>query len=466
MKKVLVASAALMLAGGIVAPAFAADATPGIVITGDARARYYYKSEDYFNAFGNINTPGVNSQLNLDSRVRFDLTGTSAGGAYIKGRIRMMENLMGDMDTDINQINQLNQNNIWADKAYFGVPFTKDITLEVGKYRSTYGPLPLTYNFFYDDVNLTGARGIVKIGSNVEINPFFEYMKEAQNVNTTGSSTLNPPPNTPDQLRDHDEVRYGVHAKGKINQDWTVGGMLGYQQDQRNEAPPSLANPTGITQNSGGFGSIYTNGKVGKFALVGEVGVTAADINGFNAWREDSNTIVNDAIGSNDTGFGGWIFPNYTIDKLNLGLNAGFTSSGFLPDRAFGFVMLGSTDNSVITAQQIGTDGDWMWVGFVPTYTFNESLKLWGNLVYANVSNNWKDTGDGPGFVKGTNQRSLDSAWELSAVLQYTIVKGADVFFAVGYLDPSLEYVNKTATAAPLKDDSVLGAYTRFELKF
>jgi hypothetical protein len=468
MKKVLLTGVALMLAGGVVAPVFAADATPGISITGDARARYYYKSEEYFTAFGNPKG-AANAQTNMDSRIRFNLTGTTAGGAYIMGRIRMMENTMGDFSQDVGQINNFTQNNIWADKAYFGVPFSKEFTLEVGKYRSTYGPLPLTNNFFYDDVNLTGARGIVKIGD-IEINPFFEYMTDSNNsyANATatngtvggGSTTLNNLSTGNDAKRDHDEIRMGAHAKAKLNKDWTVGGMLGYQTDQRDETPT-------ITKNEGAFGSVYTNGKAGAFGLVGELAFTADKLNGFNNWREDYNeSIPADAIGSRNTGWGGYVFPNYTIDKLNLGVNIGFTASGFLPDRAFGFVMLGTADNSVISAQKIGETGDWFWAGFVPSYTFNDSLKLTGNLVYASISNNWTAAGDGPGFTGGANKVALSSAWELSAVLQYTILKGANVFFAVGYLDPSLKYVNQTAAAAPLKDDAALGGYTRFELAF
>ena len=499
MKKVLLTGVALLIAGGTVAPAFAADAVPGITITGDARARYAYRSEEYFTTFGN--TKGAaNSQTNMDSRVRFNLTGMSAGGSYIKGRIRLMDNSMGDMSSDISEINALRQNNLWADLAYFGIPFTKEITMEAGKYRSTYGPVGPANNFFYDDVNLTGAKGIVKIGD-IEVNPFFEYVREGNNLTTSGSSDNNTITATNDQLRDHDAIRMGAHGKVKINKAWTAGGMLGYQTDQRDEAAINTVGntvaatayaaayqrdiyPNGITKNEGVFGTVYVNGKVDQFGLVGELSYTAAKLNGFNNWQEDNNNNPSytyagvtstvptasytniDMIGSKNDGFGGYVFPNYTMDKLNIGLNLGFTSNGFMPDRAFGFVMLGATDNSVITAKQIGQDGNWFWIGLVPSYQISDSLKLTGNLVYANIGSNWSETNDGPGFVKSINQRSLTSAWELSAVMQYTISKGANVFFAAGYLDPSLKYVNETAAATSMKDDATLGAYTRFELAF
>ena len=325
-------------------------------------------------------------------------------------------------------------------------------TLEMGKYRSTYGPLPSSYNFFYDDVSLTGFRGIIKM-NDVEINPFIEWMEEAQ---LDGEVV--------DKTEDNDAMRFGVHAKAKLNKDWTIGGMLGYQSDSREEIVDVFE------ANEGFFGSIYANGKAGALAIVGELAVTDNGLNNFNSWEDDdvptwsaiTNSYVGgDYIGSEDTGFGGYIFPNYQIDKLNIGLNLGFTSNGFQPDRAFGFVMIGATDNSKISAARIGDTGDWMWAGLVASYQISEALKLTGNIVYADVDP-W-DTegiaGDGPATSSGALGAYLDSAWELSAVLQYTISKGADVYFSAGYLSP--EFEDDT-----LEEDGAFGALTRFELKF
>jgi hypothetical protein len=459
MKKVLLAGAALMLVGGIASTASAAAVEPGVKITGDARVRFAYKNDAY--DYNDNNSDA--SQTNMDSRVRLNIAGTAAGGAYGKVRLRVYEGLMGDSDVDSVAFNNSNtnsvtaDNNLWADQAYVGIPFNDMFTLEMGKYRSTYGPLPLTYNFFYDDVNLTGARGIIKTG-NIEINPFIEWMDEAQNAVTNPAAT----PATNDAVKDHDEIRYGAHIKAKINQDWTVGGILGYQDDARDEVTPDdWTSASRITANDGFFGSIYTNGKSGAFGFTGELAVTESGLNGFNSWLDDENRVTPaDAIGSDNTGFGGYIFPTYTIDKLTLGLNLGFTADGFLPDRAFGFVMLGSTDNSWISAQRIGVTGDWLWGGLVAQYTINDSLKLTGNLVYADIEP-WTEAGDGPGFRDTTaqNDAALDNAWELSAVLQYTISKGADVYFSAGYLKPSFEN-------SAIADDAAFGALTRFELKF
>lgn len=470
MKKVLLAGAALMLVSGIASTASAAEVKPGVVITGDARVRLFYQSDDYVDwgnaanttypfAYNNRNNTD-NANTDMDSRVRINITGTAAGGAYAKARIRMMETFMGDNDTDPAGLGNT-ASNIWTDLAYVGIPFTDQFTLEVGKYRSTYGPMGVTYNFFYDDVHLTGARGLVKFGA-VEINPFIEWMEEAQN---DGNATQVFGNN--DRNEDNDAIRFGVHAKGKINKDWTVGGMLGYQSDERRETTVPIVGLTGFEANEGFFASIYTNGKAGAFGLIGELAVTDNSLNNFNAWEDDSATAGawSDRIGSDDTGFGGYIFPNFQIDKLNIGLNLGFTDGGFQPDRAFGFVMLGSADNSRISAGRIGDTGDWLWAGLVASYQISETLKLTGNLVYADIDawDSQGPNGEGPYTSSGAYLAPLDSAWELSAVLQYTISKGADVFFSAGYLDPSFddEFVGPT-----VNDDGAFGALTRFELKF
>jgi hypothetical protein len=410
-------------------------------------------SDEYKDVFGNLENAAApyDSQTNMDSRVRLNVKGTAAGGAYAAARIRMYESLMGDGDIDTTGTIATSNSNIWVDKAYVGIPFSDTFTLEMGKNRQTYGPLPLTYNFFYDDVILTGFKGIVKL-DNVEINPFIEWMEEEQSDTAT----------TADRNADNDEIRFGAHAKAKLNKDWTVGGILGYQSDSREGTAVTFE------ANEGFFGSLYANGKMGQFGIVGEIAVTDGDLNGLTSWYNDGigTTADPDNIGSDDTGFGGYIFPNYQIDKLNIGLNIGFTAGGFQPDTAFGFVMIGSADNSRMSTRwgaanvNIGAGGDWLWIGLVPSYQINESLKLTANLVYADIDP-WTEEGDGPtgGYTGTDNAYALDSAWEISAELQYTISKGADVYFSAGYMSPEFE-------DSDLEDEGAFAAMSRFELKF
>ncbi|MDX9834150.1 MAG: hypothetical protein RBT36_02915 [Desulfobulbus sp.] len=439
MKKVLVTGAALLLASGMVSTASAAAVEPGVKITGDARARLIYKNSYDFGQ------KDLGDQTNMDSRIRFNVVGTAAGGAYAKARIRVADSYASDFDTDLNERYSLEGDNIWVDIAVLGVPFNDQVTVEAGKYRVTYGPGPTTTNFFYDDVSLAGVRGIITT-DNLEFNPFVEWMDEAQ-ISPIGE----------DRRQDNDEMRFGGHLKAKVNENWIVGGMLGYQIDDREVKVVIDDEQTQARPNEGLFASIYTNGKSGPIGFQAELGYTENKLNGFNNWREDRNWDGVDNIGSDDNGFGGYVMPSYTIDALTLALNVGFTQDGFLPDRAFGFVMIGSEEP--ISAVKVGDTGDWIWGGLVAMYQVSENLKLTGNLVYASVSS-WDrvdkiGTGDGP----WTTTPALDDAWEISGKMQYTISKGADFYWLAGYLAPSFD-------DSSIEDDGAFGTYAKFELKF
>lgn len=433
MKKVLVTGAALLLAGGIASTASAAAVEPGVKITGDARARLVYKDSYDFGQ------KDLGNQTNLDSRIRFNVVGTAAGGAYAKARIRVGDSFASDFDTDLVERASIGGDNIWVDVAVLGVPFSDQFTAEVGKYKVTYGPGAITTNFFYDDVSLAGLRGIVKTDT-VEFNPFVEWMDEAQ-MSAIGE----------DKNQDNDEMRFGGHIKVKANDDWTFGGMLGYQVDDREEKEALVDGLTYNEQNDGAFASVYTKGKSGAMGFQAELGYTESNLNGFNNWREDDNGDGSDKIGSEDDGFGGYIMPSYTMDALTLALNLGFTQDGFLPDVAYGFVMIGS--EQPISGVKIGDTGDWMWGGLTAMYQVSESMKLTGNVVYASIDA-W-DEGGGP----VTSTAALDDALEVSGVMQYTISKGADFFWYAGYLQPSFE-------ADDVDDDAAFGTYAKFELKF
>ena len=441
MKKVLVAGAALLLAGGIASTASAAAVEPGVKITGDARARLIFKDSYDFGQ------KDQGEQTNMDSRIRFNVVGTAAGGAYAKARIRVADGTDTDFDTDLGERSTLGGDNIWVDVAVLGVPFNDQFTAEAGRYRVTYGPGATTTNFFYDDVSLGGLRGIYKTDT-VEFNPFVEWMDEAQD-----SLIAN------DKKEDNDEMRFGGHLKANVNKDWVVGGMAGYQVDDRDEVffEEGATDPIRTDSNDGFFGSIYTKGKSGAMGFQAELGYTENSLNGFNNWREDDNGDGVDNIGSSDDGFGGYIMPSYTMDALTLALNIGFTQDGFLPDRAFGFIMIGTEEP--ISAVKVGDTGDWMWGGLVAMYQVSESLKLTGNLAYVSVDAwdtvNKSGTGDGP----WTTTPALDDAWEISGKLQYTISKGADFYWLAGYLAPSFEN-------SELEDDGAFGTYAKFELKF
>ncbi len=450
MKKVLVAGAALLLAGSIVSEASAAAAvTPGVTITGNARARLYYR--DSFD-FGNTD---ASSPTNADSRVRIQFKGTAAGGAYVVGRIRLMDGFMSDNNNDSGATVADEKGNIWADMAYVGVPLGDNFTLEVGKYRSTYDAT----TFFYYDLGVSGMRGIAKFGA-VEVNPFVDWISEAY---LEGKGL--------DLVDDADEMRYGVHAKSKINDNWTVGGILGYQDDQRAETVTVLnadvtkvdvtdpmysfkgVGPATYTSldNTGWFAGAYATGKAGAFGFAGEVAFNEAALNGFNSKYEDANYDAKDSVGTygDDDGYGAFVQPSYTMGALTLAANLGFTANGFTPKNDFGFVMVGF--DHPLTVAKVGAIGEWMWAGFVPTYQVNEALSFTGNLVYVSIDN--------PYAAKPTGLNSMSEAWEVSGNMKYTISKGADFYWYVGTL--IAEFDDGT-----FNDDSPWGTLAKFELSF
>lgn len=422
MKKILVASAAFLLVAGAVGTAPAAETKPGVALSGDARVRAVYR--DDFD-FGNSDKSG---ESYLDSRIRLTVKGTAAGGAYAIGRIRMMETKFEDNDTD-NAAGVVDPGNIWMDKAYIGVPFSDNFTLEAGKYRVTYGT-----GFFYEDLNMAGLRGIIKAG-NVEINPFVEWMSEGQNSKIKQ-----------DKNDDNDSIRFGANISADFNDNWKGGVLVAYQTDDRAETVIIDDVAHHMEPNEGLLASVYFEGKEGNFGLTGEFAYTDGELRGFNQAYDDHNDSGKDRIGWDDDGYGGYLQPSYTIDALTLALNMGFTMDGFLADPVFGFVMLGA-DHS-LTVMSIGEHGDWLWAGLVAKYAISDKLNLTGNLVYASVD----------GF-SNTGLDSLERAIEVSGVLEYTISKGAVFSWFAGTLIPSFD-------DPTVEDDPAFGTYGRLQLKF
>ena len=429
MKKILVASAALLIAAGAVGTAQAEEIKPGVQLSGDARVRAVYR--DDFD-FGNSDKAGENY---LDSRVRVTMKGTAAGGAYAIGRIRLQDNKFEDNDADTSG-DVVDPGNIWVDKAYIGIPFSDNFTLEAGKYRVDYGT-----GFFYEDLNMAGLRGIIKAG-NVEINPFVEWMSEGQNSKIKA-----------DKNDDNDEIRIGTNVSADFNENWKGGVLVAYQMDDRTKNVTTFDEETGadvvnyMEPNEGWLASVYFEGKEGNFGLAGEFAYADGDLRGFNNMADDHNDDGEDSYGNwDDDGFGGYIQPSYTIDALTLALNVGFTMDGFLADPTFGFVMIG--DDHPLTVTSVGEYGDWLWAGFVAKYAISDSLSLTGNLVYVSV--------DG---YSSEGLDSLERAIEVSGVLDYTISKGAVFSWFAGALFPSFE-------DSTVNDDPAVGTYGRLQLKF
>ncbi|WP_028585387.1 hypothetical protein [Desulfogranum mediterraneum] len=409
MKKVLATGVALLMAGSIATAAEMEDKS-GVSIKGNARARVIYKDKyDFGNSDNDAN-------WTMDSRVRFDVTGTAAGGAYIKGRIRLIEQKFNG-EADISE-----NNNIYADKAYIGVPFTDEFTLEAGKYRVTYGN-----GFMYDDIGLAGVRGIYQ-NEQILVVPFFEVESEGQ-VSDIAK----------DVEEDNDSVRFGAAVQGTMDA-WTGGILAAYQTDDRVESyidDSGAVVATGNGENDGFFGSVFVKGTMGAFGVEGEF-----------AYAEEG---ITDFTGVDD-GYGGYLRGSWTMDALSLALDLGFTKDGYKPDPFYGFVMIGGEEP--IGAQAIGENSDWMWAGLRASYAVTEALSLTGNLVYADI--------DGNDDLGITDPR-LANMYELSGVLKYAVSQGCTFSWYAGYLTPDFD---GRLDAVGVEDDGAFGTYAKFDVKF
>lgn len=435
MKKVILTSAAMLIAAGSFVTVQAAEVEPGVKFSGDARVRAILRDNWDFGA------KDRDSFSWLDSRIRLKLKATAAGGAYAVGRVRLMDGRLQGNEADSAGTTANGDANVWADMAYIGIPFSDNFTLEGGKYRTGYGN-----GFFYDDIQVAGLRGIVKAGG-IEVNPFIEWHSEGQN---SGIKL--------DSFEDNDAIRYGVHVGGQVNDNWKAGFMVAYQTDDRTkllqhtydevDAQGYYRQATELVefdQHEGVLASVYFKGKEGAFGLAGEFAFNDGSLNGFNQDGDDRHDKGNCAWGSEDSddGYGAYLQPSYTMDALTMALNFGFTKDGFMPDPGFGFFMAGG--DHALTVIKVGTGGDWMWAGLVASYAISDDLSLTGIVAYADV-----DAPEGA---------SDFSAWEVSAKLAYTISKGATFSWFAGMLTPDFD-------AADAADDPAFGTYGMLVVSF
>ena len=418
MKKVLATGAALLMAGSI-ATAAEMDDQSGVKITGNARARVIYKDKEYFGNSDNDNN------ITMDSRVRFEVRGTSAGGSYIHGRIRLAEEKFnGATDASLDS-------NIYVDKAYIGIPFNDAFTLEGGKYRVSYGQ-----GFIYDDIGLAGFRGIYA-ADGIQVIPFLETMSEGQS-----SSILQ------DVNEDNDSYRFGAALTLTNVENWTFGAIAAYDTDDRVEtyvdADNALMN-TGNGNSDGFWGSVFAKGTIADaFGLEGEFAYAENGV--MLDYRQGTS------LEAGDDGYGGYIRGSWNMDALTLALDLGFTMDGFSPDPYYGFVMLGGEEP--INILQIGGEAiDMYWAGLRVNYAVTEALTLTGNLVYAD-----SDLNDS---VSVDADRVFDVI-EISGVLQYAVSQGCTFSWYAGYLSPDFD----GRLDDVIEDDGAFGTYAKFDVKF
>lgn len=413
MKKVLVAGAALLLAGSMVTVASAE-----VNLSGDARVRYVGGSGYDMRVKADLSgTEQSDYQDEFNSRIRVKINAKAKGGAYAKVRVRFDDFMWDGQGWGAAAYDK----NVWADYAYLGVP--------MGPVDVSAGRMPDNYSKFFSwDERPTRLKADWNGGA-VRVIGLIDVQDE------TGLTTQ-------DLWNDNDYMGYGLVVSFNINEDNALKGYVRYQDDERG------AGILGYNDRSGWLGSINYAGKVAMLGLEAELAYKSADV------------LANMSTGGtriDDDGYGGYVQASMDLGALTPAVQLGFTQDGYQADDDFGFIMIGAAE-PITYVRTMGTGlGDTYWAALTSGFQVSEQFKLAGNLVYydVNLNDNALENSD--------DIRGAVDAWEISGSATYTISEGADLTYKIGYLDQSYD---GRLNAAGISEDGIFGQYLRMLIKF
>ena len=421
MKKVLVAGAALMLAGSMISaasagnPGEASDEATGVSLSGDARVTYVGWT-DYGRNLDNGTANGYSDYL--ESRVSLNFDAVAKGGASVHARMYFDD--QGFNDDVIWDRSGDAQLGVSTDYAYIKVPLSDTLTVRAGR-------LPLNFSAFYaGEIRPTRVQVIYESG-NLKLVPWI-------GVVTEDNTDL-------DNWDDNDFMQYGIIPVLKLNDDWTVKGYFRYNDDQREWATdPATETVDGIevavpatahNDRSGFDGSVNLSGTAGNVGLTAEVSYKAADVQG-----------------TEDDGTGAYVQAAFTMPGLTPVVLAGMTQDGFMAFRDFGFVMIGGNESTTVV--DVGNEnGDLMFGALVLMHDISDRFGVQGNLVYASYD------------YDNEEANHLDSAIEVSGVLSYAVSESTSFEYKLGYLAPSY-----TDGSADVLEDAYIGQVLRMNVEF
>ena len=335
MKKVIAAAAGLMLVGAMVGTASAA-----VSIKGDARARFYFQSNYDLGATTTDEETGAVTRVNekenkVASRVRMEMRGEAAGGAYAVGRLAIGNGTWDGGNSGTNDVGV-------ADKAYIGVP--------MGMTELLAGRLPTqgleSTAFFEQDITRDGLSYHINPSDMAKITLGYYIPYEAA---ANG-----------DLVNDNDITQWALWVQSQFAGGWATRLGVMYEDNQ----------VTDLDEDDGAYGGIEFMGPAGPVAMSGALAF------------DDRNV---------DTGYGGFLKGMMNFGAASAGVNVGFTSDGFVTDGDFGFIMLGGGQSISPSSLILGTQGDTWWIGVPISFAVSELLTLQANLVWADFDTN----GDG-----------------------------------------------------------------------
>jgi len=421
MKKVLVAGAALMLAGSAVSAASAgtsgeaAEEATGVSLSGDARVTYV-GGVDYYRVDTDLSADGYGDYF--ESRVSLNVDATAKGGASVHARMYFDDAGFND-DVIWNNSGDA-QLGVSTDYAYIKVPLSDTLTVKAGR-------LPLNFSPFYaGEIRPTRIQMIYESG-NLKLVPWVGVVTEE-------SSDL-------DDLNDSDFMQYGIIPVLRLNDAWTVKGYFRYNDDQREWATDpttemvdgvEVAVPATAHNDRSGFdGSVNLSGTAGNVGLTAEVSYKAADVQG-----------------TEDDGIGAYVQAAFSMPGLTPVVLAGMTQDGFMAFRDFGFVMVGGNESTTVV--NVGNpDGDLMFGALVLMHDISDRFGVQGNLLYASYD------------YDNEEANQLDSAIEVSGVLNYAVSESTSFEYKLGYLAPSY-----TDGSADMLEDAYIGHVMRMNVAF
>ena len=403
MKKVLVAGAALMLAGSTVPVAFAGNSgsdsgnTTGVSISGDATL-YYAGGIDY--PYDPVNRINGYSDF-FATRVGLNFDAVALGGASIHARLYFDD--QGFNDDPIWDKSGDNQLGVSTDYAYMQVPLSKNFTIKAGR-------LPLSFSPFYaGEIRPTRIQLIYKSG-NLKLVPWLGVVSEDE-IDL-------------DNLDDNDFMQYGIIPVITFDNDWTAKGFFRYNDDART-----------VAQDRSGFeGSVNVSGMAGNVALTAEVSYKAADVQG-----------------TDDDGTGGYVQASLNMPGFTPTVLAGMTQNGFMAWRDFGFVMMGGNETTTVVPRVGNPVGDLMFGALVFKHDISDRFSAQGNLVYASYEYDDDITALG----------KPDSAVEVSGIFNYALSDSTSFEYKLGYLAPTFN-----DGAPDVSEDAYIGHVLRMNVEF